>query len=945
MRSQRHLENAKSMEPGQVKPLEYVLSAVGVALLDARSLCIQYINPFLHALLKQPWRNQEVIGRLVEEVLPVELPDNVLPLLRHVAETGQSIHYAEAPFEGFLETRGRTYWRISIERRHEGSNADGEKQNELSEYTLLIMVEDVTESVRSRLHLNAIHYISSAIAGPSSLHLVLDRILQVLQDMFGSKRCAIFLIDSSLADIEEIQRSGYEERPHMNLNTPYTARVAAQKGLHPASHNWNPLVNDKVLPGRVIHERRSLTITDTRLTPEIELPFINHQDKPSRPGSALSVPIFEPSSANRRAYLNDSSSQNMIHTDTVLGTIEVYHRRARGFPAEEVRLLEQFAQQAGLAIQNARLFHSINRLARTASRHARQQENIMQAIPDGVVICDPHWHIADVNQAARQMMGWTEQVLGLTISQALITSRATFQEDIARLCENGELIGYMEQRALEGKFDEAKLIGADGNTYSIRTTYTPIQDELGDIFAFIIIYHDVTEQVAVRESIEAEVIARTVELNQRNTALQRAQEAQETTNARMALLLEHLPSGVMLVSAHDNSIRVINQQAVQLLQQMGIYLEPIDNPYEASKRAIGRNCEQLLRSVPMYGAANTLVTYEETPLYKALVYGQDSEAELRTQKKDGQEIQLLVNAAPLLGTDGTITSAILVYQEITRIKNLERSREDFFTTMAHELKTPLANIRAHLSALLVKDLEWSNEEKYDFLQTADEQVERLVGMINHFLDASRVEAGALRLEIEPILVPELCEDLQDRLEALISHSQRQLQLQIEPGLQAARGDYELIMSVLTNLLSNAFRYAPEGDAVVLKAEAVREPGQAKATGIKFSVVDHGPGISEEQQKALFTRFSTFAAMSRPSVDRPGQPTLERREKATRWSPATGLGLYISRGIIEAHESQLTLSSSPGQGAVFSFILPIFKRQHKQRKDTAQEVGVPFRGRL
>ena len=933
------------MEPGQVKPLEYILNSVGVgvAILDADSLCIQYINPYLHALLKQPWRNQDVSGCTVREVLPAKLPDNVLPLLRHVAETGQSIRYAEAPFEGFLESRGRTYWRVSIERKRADNPKHEEIQNDLPKYTLLITIEDVTESVRSRLHLNAIHYISSAIAGPSSLHLVLDRILQVLQDMFGSKRCAIFLIDSSLADVEAIRQAGFEERPRLNI--PYTARVAAQKGLHQASHNWNPHVNDKVLPGRVVRERRSLIITDTSLMPEIELPFINHNDRPSRPGSVLSVPIFEPSPVSRRAYPHDSSTQNIAHTDTVLGTIEVYHRRARGFPAEEVRLLEQFAQQAGLAIQNARLFHSINRLARTASRHARQQENVMQAIPDGVVICDPRWRIADVNQAARQLMGWNEHVLGLTINQALTTSHAIFQDDINTRYKHDEFIKHLEQQAMEGKFDEAKIVGADGNTYSIRTTYTPIQDELGDIFAFIIIYHDVTEQVAARESVEAEVVARTAELKQRNAALQKAQEAQKTTNARMSLLLERLPSGVILVSAQNSSITIINQQAVQLLQQMGISLDPIDDPNAASRQAIGRNCEQLLRSVPIYGAANTLVPYEETPLYKALLYGQSSEAELHTHKKDGQEIHLLVNAAPLLGTDGNITSAILVYQEITRIKNLERSREDFFNTMAHELKTPLANIRAHLSALLAQDLEWSNEEKYDFLQTADEQVERLVGMINHFLDASRVEAGALRLEIEPIIVSELCEDLQDRLEALISNSQRELQLQIEPGLPAARGDYELIISVLINLLSNAFRYTPEGDAVILNAEAIREAGQTKAARIKFSVVDHGPGISEEQQKILFTRFSTFAAMSRPSVDRPGQPTPERGEKATRWSPATGLGLYISRGIIEAHESQLTLNSSPGQGAIFSFILPVFKRQPKQKKDAAQEVGTPSSGRL
>ena len=88
--------------------------------------------------------------------------------------------------------------------------------------------------------------------------------------------------------------------------------------------------------------------------------------------------------------------------------------------------------------------------------------------------------------------------------------------------------------------------------------------------------------------------------------------------------------------------------------------------------------------------------------------------------------------------------------------------------MAHELKTPLANIRAHLSALQADDFQWSQEAQQDFLETADEQVERLVGMINHFLDASRVEAGALRLELEPVFIAEILEDLAERLEALIA---------------------------------------------------------------------------------------------------------------------------------------------------------------------------------
>ncbi|MDQ6661574.1 MAG: HAMP domain-containing histidine kinase, partial [Chloroflexota bacterium] len=239
----------------------------------------------------------------------------------------------------------------------------------------------------------------------------------------------------------------------------------------------------------------------------------------------------------------------------------------------------------------------------------------------------------------------------------------------------------------------------------------------------------------------------------------------------------------------------------------------------------------------------------------------------------------------------------------------------------HELKTPLANIRAHLSALQASDYQWSASEQQDFIETADEQVERLVKMINQFLDASRVEAGALRIEIEPILLSELLEDLQERLEALISSSKRTLKLITSPLLPTVLADYELLISVLTNLLSNAFRYAPEGDVVLLEVKTVYTI-HAKTIGVEFRVTDRGPGLTEEQQTELFTRFSTFAATRRPDADRPGQPDSTQQQKNVRWSAKSGLGLYISRGIIEAHGSQLTVKSNAGEGATFGFVLNV-----------------------
>src|SRR5450432_930355 len=399
MYTHRVTRKLTGMEPEQAVQLEHILGhvSVGVVILNSTSLHIRYANPYILAFLDEPWCYQSVVGLRMDEVLPAQICDIALPILQQVIESGQAVHYAEVPYEGSLETRGRTYWRISIELSTtppgKPSEDDGKQLSEL-----LVIAEDVTDKVRSRLHLQAIHSITSAIAGPSALHHVLDRILQALQDLVGANRCAVLLMDPPTGS-NELHDIGYEE---VARTVPETRRVtiAAQKGIHIHSVGWHPLVNRRILLGQVIRERETLIFTDTSTIPNIDLPFLDDDGKSRRPGSVLCIPIFEPYMVGSENVLVENARPT---TTSVLGTLEVYHRRPRGFPPEEVELLQRFAQQAGLAIQNARLFRSINRLARTANRNARQKENVMQAIPDAVIILDPRWRIADINSAARKL--------------------------------------------------------------------------------------------------------------------------------------------------------------------------------------------------------------------------------------------------------------------------------------------------------------------------------------------------------------------------------------------------------------------------------------------------------------------------------------------------------------------------------------------------------------
>ena len=755
----------KYMKQGSIEEIEELLGclSVGIFVLDSTDdLRIRYLNSYSHTQIEKYWNIQVVIGQQVAKFLPENVRESVLARLRSVTISEETLEYLELPYEGLLHTRGRTYWHVTIKKVHKLFGMDE---------ALLILVEDVTEKVRSRLHLHAINAISSAIIGTYALPLVLDRILQAVRELVGATRCAILLVEHSISgnDIAHLMPSIRR------------ATIAAQHGIHLSSQDWRPIINERLLLGRVEREQHTLIIPDTAVS-DIALPFLDDAGLPRQPGSVLCVPIFGQYTLEESSATLLTTHAHIENKKTVLGSIEVYYRQARGFAQEEVALLEQFAQQAGQAIQNARLFHMSSQLARAERRSAHQRKYVMQAIPDGVIIFDPRWRVAETNMAIRTLLGWSDTIVGQPILQALRQSTATLSYDILHLADP---ISELERRAYAGFIDEFKMIGADGQSYTIRCTYTPIRDDLGDTFAFVVIYHDVTEQTAVRERIEAEVIERTKELAQRNEAL----------------------------------------------------------------------------------------------------------------------------------------------------KSLEHAREDFFTTVAHELKTPLANLRAHLSALLARDLHWSQEEQHTALLIADEQAERLVHMVNHILDASRVEAGALRLDLEAVLLPELFEDLEERLNALINSSMKHLRITYPDTLPAVRADYERVVSVLTNLLSNAFRYAPEGDTVLLEAETVfaqQDRDHMHPIGVRLYVSDKGPGITQEQQELLFTRFSTFAAMNKHEGLE--QSDKEQRHIARLWSSATGLGLYISRGIVEAHGSTLTLQSEPGQGAIFSFTLPAYETLQKTMRE-------------
>ncbi len=252
------------------------------------------------------------------------------------------------------------------------------------------------------------------------------------------------------------------------------------------------------------------------------------------------------------------------------------------------------------------------------------------------------------------------------------------------------------------------------------------------------------------------------------------------------------------------------------------------------------------------------------------------------------------------------TQRMLLEQKLQKIKETEsylqkalKTRDEFLSICSHELKTPLTSLKMQIqitNRLKEKkgaEVAFSEENMDKFLLQADRSVERIIHLVNDMLDISRVASGRLSLNLEKIDLGKLTADVIERLQSFMEIVNSPVKTEIKSDVTGLWDRFRL-EQVLTNLLTNAAKYAPESevDVHVYKLEGM---------GI-LKVTDHGKGISEEDQKRIFERFER--AVSSHSVS------------------GLGLGLYISREIIKLHHGIISVESVLGQGTTFTVRLPL-----------------------
>ncbi len=261
----------------------------------------------------------------------------------------------------------------------------------------------------------------------------------------------------------------------------------------------------------------------------------------------------------------------------------------------------------------------------------------------------------------------------------------------------------------------------------------------------------------------------------------------------------------------------------------------------------------------------------------------------------------LPRATPLYGEEGAIGAATIVLQDVTRLLRFDELKNNLVSTVAHEFRTPLTSLRMAIHLCTEELVGPLTEKQADLLHAAREDCARLATIVDELLDLSRIQAGNLQLRRAPVAADDLCRQALDAQRASAETKQVTLRSEVEPGTGTVQVDEARIQLVLSNLLSNAIRYSPEGAEVVVRAAALSD-GR-----VRFEVSDAGPGIPPEYREAIFDR----------GFQLPGQPG------------GAGLGLFIAREIVQAHGGQLELATplagpdgKPTPGTTFRLYLPV-----------------------
>ncbi len=359
---------------------------------------------------------------------------------------------------------------------------------------------------------------------------------------------------------------------------------------------------------------------------------------------------------------------------------------------------------------------------------------------------------------------------------------------------------------------------------------------------------------------------------------------EQRARADLEVLVSICPVGVVVFDAKSGAPVSYNRETLRIVEG----LRDPDHPVE-----------QIMDVLSILRMDGREVSLEEFPLaHRLSTYTALRAEEIVLKAPDGRSVTVLVNATAIYSEDGNeMESVVVTLQDMTPLEELERLRADFLGLVSYELRTPLASIKGSAATLLDESSNLNPAETRQFHTIINDQADRMRRMITDLLDAAHIETGTLSVSPEPSDVPALVD--QARTSFVSGGGRNDVQVDLPAELLAVMADRPRIIQVISNLLSNASRYAQGQSVISVSAEQ-------EGLHVAVSVATEGRGVLPDQLPHLFRKHSRIDS-----------------DMVDREIAGSGLGLSISKGIVEAHGGRIRAESrGPDQGVRFTFTIPV-----------------------
>lgn len=348
-------------------------------------------------------------------------------------------------------------------------------------------------------------------------------------------------------------------------------------------------------------------------------------------------------------------------------------------------------------------------------------------------------------------------------------------------------------------------------------------------------------------------------------------ESLSEEHQQFGTVLDHMADGV-LITDYLSYINLVNPAACRLLRI-------------SETEALGRSFASVVRH------------HQLIELWQRCQEQGDEQLEA---VEIGQDLFLQAVVTPFQQKGAT--GYLIILQDLTQVRRLQTMRRDFISNLSHELRSPLASLRAVVETLADGALD-DRPAAVRFLERAEREVDTMTQMVNELTELSQIESGQVRLRLAPTAVCDLINTPLERLRPQAERAMLTVQAYLDDDLPLVAADRDRIQQVVTNLLHNAIKFTPPGGKIDVSASLADDPATAVGE-VVIEVRDTGIGIPKQDLLRIFERFY--------KLDR----------ARTRGRGGTGLGLAIARHIVQAHDGQLWATSKEGKGSTFYFSLPL-----------------------